>query len=74
MNEVGGEEIYRKLQQAAMAQDKSNRTDIAQEANSTMKKLGINSQKQFVAEFENYKRRISNAGSSDEKEKTSGRI
>ena len=69
MNEVGGEEIYRKLQQAAMAQDKSNRTDIAQEANSTMKKLGINSQKQFVAEFENYKRRISNAGSSDEKKR-----
>ena len=69
MNEVGGEEIYRKLQQAAMAQDKANNKNIAQAANSTMKKLGINSQQQFVAEFENYKRRISNAESKVEKQK-----
>ena len=69
MNEVGGEEIYRKLQQAAMAQDKANNKNITQAANSTMKKLGINSQQQFVAEFENYKRRISNAESKVEKQK-----
>ena len=69
MSEVGGEEIYRKLQQAAMAEDKSNKANAAQVANSTMKKLGISSQAEFVAEFENYKRRISNAESKLEKEK-----
>lgn len=69
MSEVGGEEVYRKLQQAAMAEDKSNKANAAQVANSTMKKLGISSQAEFVAEFENYKRRISNAESKVEKEK-----
>ncbi len=62
MNEVGGEEIYRRLQQAAIAEDKSNASQIAKSANSAMKKIGV-SQAQFVAEFENYKRRISNAES-----------
>ena len=62
MNEVGGEEIYRRLRQAAIAEDKSNASQIAKSANSAMKKIGV-SEAQFVAEYENYKRRISNAES-----------
>ena len=66
MNEVGGEEIYRRLQQAAIAEDKSNQSQIAKAANTSMKKLGV-SQAQFVAEYENYKRKIDNASSNDAK-------
>jgi|GEM_PF-1047651 tetratricopeptide (TPR) repeat protein len=70
VSSVGGEDAYRMLQEAAIKANKLKRTEAnsstSSKGASIESKLGMDKEK-FVAEFENYKRKIQNASSESEK-------
>lgn len=65
ISQVGGEEAYKELQKAAMAEDQENAKNIA---DATMNDMGVD-KAQFVAEWNNVQKRINNSSSKSDKDR-----